>query len=97
MTKFHAALQRRKIVDELSDKYLLESIEFVTFKLEKLHVYKEMHSELTRLGLIILGNFEDPLWSVLGESNNSRIKRLWLILIYWRTNCEKRCTVKIYG
>ena len=27
MTKFHAALQRRKTIEELSDKYILESIE----------------------------------------------------------------------
>ncbi|MGC6590330.1 integrase [Paenibacillus sp. Dod16] len=70
MKKFHGALHRRKTIEELSDKFILESIESVTYRLEDLHVYKEMFQQLEAKGLIVTGDFEDFLWSTKGESNN---------------------------
>ncbi|VTR56530.1 Uncharacterised protein [Actinobacillus pleuropneumoniae] len=70
MAKFHAALHRRRTLEELSDRQILESIESVTFSLEELHDYKDMFRELERKGLIVTGDFEDFLWSAKGESSN---------------------------
>ena len=69
MAKFHA-LHRRRTLEELSDRQILESIESVTFSLEELHDYKDMFRELERKGLIVTGDFEDFLWSAKGESSN---------------------------
>ncbi|WP_240417364.1 integrase [Paenibacillus periandrae] len=68
MTKFHSALQRRKTLNELSDKYILESIESVTFRIEELHDYQEMFKELAQNGVIVNGNFEDAKWLAVKES-----------------------------
>lgn len=89
MTKFHAALQRRKIIDELSDKYWLESKEFVTFRLEELNDYKEMFRELTREGLIQMGNFVDSLWLIVGESYNHYLK--FNCEVYGEINLVLKC------
>ena len=89
MTKFHAALQRRKILEELSDKYILESIESVTFRLEELPDYKKMFRELTRKGLIVKGDFEDHLWSTIGESSNFLLQ--FDCEIYGEINLALKC------
>lgn len=89
MIKSHAALHRRTIVDELSDKYVLESIESVIFRLEELHVYKEMFSELIQLGLIVKGNFEDSLWLVSGEYNNFNLR--FDCEVYGEINLALKC------
>ncbi|MBI6865304.1 site-specific integrase [Lysinibacillus fusiformis] len=97
MTKFHAALQRKEVVDKLSDKSFLESIEFVTFNTEELYVYKEMYKELAQLGFIVIGNFEDPLWLVSGEFNNFKFH--FINDIYGEINLALKCysVQKIYN
>lgn len=70
MAKFHAALHRRRTIEELSARNILESIESVTYRLDELHECKEMFRELQHKGLIVMGDFEDRLWSAQGNSSN---------------------------
>jgi len=78
MAKFHSALHRRKTIEELSDRTILESIELITFSRNDLHEYKEMFRELQQKGVIVTGAFEGDLWSTQGESSK----------ILFRFDCE---------
>mgnify|MGYP001174108201 FL=1 len=97
MAKFHAALHRRKTIEELSDRTILESIELITFSRNDLHEYKEMFRELQQKGVIVTGAFEGDLWSTQGES--SKILFRFDCELYGEVNLALKCyTVqKIYN
>ncbi|GIQ65641.1 hypothetical protein PACILC2_42090 [Paenibacillus cisolokensis] len=97
MAKFHSALHRRKTIEELSDRTILESIELITFSRNDLHEYKEMFRELQQKGVIVTGAFEGDLWSTQGES--SKILFRFDCELYGEVNLALKCyTVqKIYN
>ncbi|WP_090738813.1 integrase [Paenibacillus sp. Mc5Re-14] len=97
MTKFYSGLQRRQTLEELSNKYILESIESVTFKLGDLHDYKEMFRQLKRKGGNITGDFEDYLWVFKEEFSNFHFE--FDCEVYGEINLALKCysVQKIYN
>lgn len=89
MNKIYTPLQRRKIIEELTEKHILESIEYINFNFKEIYIYKEMFQEMKHNGIVSAGEFEEYLWKFEGEEHDYYLK--FDCEIYGEINMVLKC------